>query len=94
VKRPESDLRFTKNRRHRQGYCQKCGKRVRKDERLCEEHLSGKPLLVKSKAFVFSDEASPVDEIDATLSTLANGTDALPDVYEHLYEHLDGETGV
>ena len=53
VKRPKSDLRFTGNRRHKQGYCQKCGKRVRKRERLCDEHLSGKPLLVKQQASVF-----------------------------------------
>ena len=92
VKRPQSDLRFTKNRRHKEGYCQKCGKRVRKGERLCDKHLSGKPILVKPKASVFSDKAGPVGEIDATLSTLAQGTDALPDTYEHLYEHLDGET--
>ena len=92
VKRPESDLRFTKNRRHKQGYCQKCGKRVRKGERLCDKHLSGKPQLIKPKPSVFSDEAGPVGEIDATLSTLAQRTDALADTYEHLYEHLGGET--
>jgi hypothetical protein len=92
VKRPKSDLRFTENRRHKQGYCQKCGKQVRKSERLCDEHLSGKSLLLKPKASVFSHDASSVGEIDTTLSTLAKETDALPDTYERLYEHLDGET--
>ena len=46
VKRPKSDLRFNKNRRRRQGYCRKCGARVRPDERLCDTCVSGKPLLI------------------------------------------------
>src|SRR5947207_1541577 len=46
VKRPKSDLRFRGNRRHKQGYCQRCGKHVRNRERLCDDCLSGKPLLV------------------------------------------------
>jgi hypothetical protein len=45
VKRKRSDLRITENRRHKQGYCRKCGKRVRPHERLCDKHVKGKPLL-------------------------------------------------
>ena len=45
VKRGKSDLRFTKNRRRKQGYCRNCGKRVRTGERLCDDCVSGKPLL-------------------------------------------------
>jgi hypothetical protein len=45
VKRRKSDLRFKANRRHKQGYCRKCGKRVRPRERLCDDCLSGKPIL-------------------------------------------------
>jgi hypothetical protein len=45
VKRRESDLRFTESRRHKQGYCRNCGKRVRTRERLCDDCVSGKPLL-------------------------------------------------
>jgi hypothetical protein len=45
VKRRKSDLRFTANRRHKQGYCRNCGKRVRTRERLCDDCVSGKPLL-------------------------------------------------
>jgi hypothetical protein len=37
VKRPKSDLRFKENRRHKQGYCRGCGKRVRRGERLCDQ---------------------------------------------------------
>jgi hypothetical protein len=92
VRRPQSDLRFTENRRHKHGYCQKCGKRVRKGERLCDKHLSGKPLLVKTKASVFSDDAGPIGKTDATLPAVAQGVDGLQDTYEHLYKHLDGET--
>jgi hypothetical protein len=46
VKRKKSDLRFTENRRHKRGYCKKCGKRVRPGERLCDVCVSGKPLLI------------------------------------------------
>jgi hypothetical protein len=46
VKRPKSDLRFNKNRRRRQGYCRKCGARIRLRERLCDKCVSGKPLLI------------------------------------------------
>jgi hypothetical protein len=45
VKRPKSDLRFTANRRHKHGYCRNCGRRVRLGERLCDDCVSGKPLL-------------------------------------------------
>jgi len=45
VRKKKSDLRFKENRRHKQGYCRKCGKRVRPHERLCDKHVKGKPLL-------------------------------------------------
>ena len=63
VKRPKSDLRFTENRRHKQGYCRNCGKRVRPRERLCDDCVSGKPLLT-----YFGDEH--------TLAAIAKGTTA------------------
>lgn len=56
VKRPKSDLRFKKNRKHKRGYCQECGKRVQQRERLCDEHLSGKPLLHTTKRPPVSEE--------------------------------------
>jgi hypothetical protein len=45
VKRKASDLRFTENRRHKKGYCRACGQRVQASERLCDDCLSGKPIL-------------------------------------------------
>jgi hypothetical protein len=46
VKRPKSDLRFKENRRHKKGYCRVCGKRVRPRQRVCDDHIKGKPFLV------------------------------------------------
>jgi hypothetical protein len=45
VRKKKSDLRLKENRRHKQGYCRNCGRRVRKKERLCDDCISGKPLL-------------------------------------------------
>jgi regulator of replication initiation timing len=53
VKRPKSDLRKKENRRHKQGYCQVCGKPTRRRkigkrwryERKCDKHLTAKPLI-------------------------------------------------
>jgi hypothetical protein len=46
VKRPASDLRLKENRRHKQGYCRVCGKRVGRRQRLCDEHITAKVLAV------------------------------------------------
>jgi len=43
VKRPKSDLRFKENRRHKQGYCRVCGKRVEMPHyRVCNKHVAHK----------------------------------------------------
>jgi hypothetical protein len=58
VKRPASDLRFKENRKHKRGYCQKCGKRTSRSaagnyERLCDDHIKSDPIKVqKSTLFV------------------------------------------
>jgi hypothetical protein len=44
VKRRASDLRFKENRRHKQGYCQVCGKRVGDRQLRCDEHIKSKVL--------------------------------------------------
>ena len=44
VKRPASDLRFIENRRHKQGYCQVCGRRVGPRRRRCDKHINSKVL--------------------------------------------------
>jgi RNA polymerase-binding transcription factor DksA len=49
VKRLKSDLRLMEVRRHKQGYCRECGRRVRANERLCDKCVSGKPLLFTRK---------------------------------------------
>jgi hypothetical protein len=45
VRKKKSDLRFKENRRRKQGYCRNCGRRVRTNEHLCDDCISGKPLL-------------------------------------------------
>jgi hypothetical protein len=98
VKRPKSDLRFTENRRHKKGYCQECGKRVRQhkgfSERLCNQCLSGKPQLITTKSAGPEEPVSIVATMRQDASRRRSGgllkTEAMDKAYKDIYERLDG----
>jgi hypothetical protein len=88
VKRKKSDKRLKEVRRHRKGYCQKCGKKVGYNEKVCDKHLTMKPVLIGISGKAKNPKTGAVFDKGFDVDQLGNHQSPLKHDYLGLDESL------